>query len=172
MARPHNLQTRYSEEEVERGLQTVALVGGNCAEASRRLDMPEETLRVWAKEMHADRYREIRTELVPQIHAKVAQDSEDLALSLAEAEKQTLEQFMGQIEELDPKDTTTALRNLTVSKGINVEKAQLGRDRPTAIVQQRELAYVRAALQQLGVLVNGTAEEDQPQITDAEVVDR
>jgi hypothetical protein len=72
------LERNWTPEDVERGLGTLALYGGNAAEAHRRLKaeglpIPESTLKHWRTTLHVDRYSHIRAELAPKVQARAAE---------------------------------------------------------------------------------------------------
>jgi hypothetical protein len=82
------LERNWTPEDVERGLGTLALYGGNAAEAHRRLKaeglpIPESTLKHWRTTLHADRYSHIRAELAPKVQARAAELCEDESLEQA-----------------------------------------------------------------------------------------
>ena len=53
---------KYSDEDMERGLQALVEAGGNCAEASRKTDIPATTLRGWKAKQFADEFVQLRRE--------------------------------------------------------------------------------------------------------------
>ncbi|HUW94563.1 MAG TPA: hypothetical protein VMW58_02150 [Anaerolineae bacterium] len=54
--------SRYTDEDIERGLQALVETGGNAAEASRRTEIPATTLRGWKATKFRDEFVEVRRE--------------------------------------------------------------------------------------------------------------
>lgn len=145
---PRPPKGRYSEEEIERGLLTIALVAGNTRRAARELKaqghpVPRTTLSSW-QDIHADRLAELRRDVVPQIQARMAQQSEDLAERQVEAQHKAIDRFLIKVAELGPRDAASAVRDMAVSRAVNIDKAQLLRGQPTEIVQHDVQADIRA----------------------------
>jgi len=161
----------YGEEEIEHGLMAVALCAGNTAEATRQLALDgvrisRSTLDRWTRTSHAERYLALRAELVPKVHAKIAEECEDMARRLAEVERETVEKFQQELPSLKASEAAGAVRNITTSKGINVDKAAAYRGRPTAIVEHRPSEEIMRELERFAIEkperkpdVEGTAEE-------------
>lgn len=157
---------RYKPEEIERGLAAVAVWGGNTRRAARQLkaaglSIPRETLRGWIETVHSERYAELRTELVPRIHAKIAEESEDLARREAELAHKVLDRLETELPDIPARDLPGALRNLDTGKAINVEKSLLTRSQPTVIVGRQSPDELWRQLKRIApqLFVEGTAEE-------------
>jgi hypothetical protein len=149
----------YSEEEIERGLVEVAMCAGNTRRAHRQLEargltIPRETLKDWTTRHHLARYEEVRLEVLPRVHAKLAQESEDLAREYAAAEHAALDRFRAELPNLRAADAASAVRNLATSRGISLDKAHVLRGRPSSIVERRDPAEIVDALARLGVTVS------------------
>lgn len=155
-------RSHYTLEQVEKGLHALATLGTG-SKASEVTGIPERTLQSW-RSVHADRYHQIRQEVLPAIHARMAVDSEDLALEWAALERRGLTDLQDTWDELKPADKSAALRNATVSRGISVDKALLLRGQPTSIVKHDVSADIRALVTAgIADVVEGTAEEVQGQ---------
>jgi hypothetical protein len=155
---------RYSDEEIDRGLVALALHAGNRRAASEALaregvEIPQDTLRHWL-ERKRDRYDELRTELLPRIRERIAQQSEDLAQAYAEKELELLAGLKD--EPMKPSDRASVIRNLSTSRGISVDKAMAMRGMPTQIVEHRTADHTWAKLKEMGLVVDSTAEELDP----------
>ncbi len=162
---------KYSEEDIERGLHALALSGGNASRAQRQLKaegltIPASTLEGWRKNTHADRYATIRYQVIPQIHAKLAEESEDLAAEYAKLELETIARFRKELPNLKASEAAGAARNIATSRAIAVDKASLLRGRPTTIVEHKTVEESLRKLAALGVIdvdyVDGTADELPP----------
>ena len=86
-----------------------------------------------ASDLHAERYRQIHREVMPAVYDRIAERSEALVDELADLEGQFARQMRRQGPELAPRDTAGALRNISVSKAVNIDKASLIRGRPNEI---------------------------------------
>jgi hypothetical protein len=160
---------RYTEEEIERGLEALAVCGGSTRRASRELaarglEIPHPTLQDW-KTLHADRYQRMRDEVVPRIHGKLAEESEDLAREYGEVEREAIAILRERLPELRPHEGGNALRNLATSRAISIDKASVLRGRPTRITEHRSADEILEKWRKLGVIepnevVDGTVEED------------
>jgi crotonobetainyl-CoA:carnitine CoA-transferase CaiB-like acyl-CoA transferase len=152
---------RHTPATVDRALSAYILCGNNSEQAHRLLvsygDKPVPTgrcIRDWA-EQHADRLHELREELHPQIAKKIASDAEALALKLAEAETLITERLLVAVEagSLPDKELSGALRNVTTSKALQVDKLSSPlRGRPTVIHGNTDPAETLANLaRKLGI---------------------
>jgi hypothetical protein len=72
----HRRGSPYSDREIERGLVATALASGNARRAARMLErqgltVPATTLYRWRLETFANRYEEIRQEMLPRLRAQL-----------------------------------------------------------------------------------------------------
>jgi hypothetical protein len=169
---PDSAKSAYTEAEIEEGLTAVAFCSGNTRRAARELQatgtraIPRDTLNNWVRGKHRARYERIVEEILPTIYAGIAQRSEDLATRMAEVEEELLERVKARADELKPHEAASSLRNVTVAKAVNIDKAGLIRGRPTEIGEERTLVEVARALERFEGIVKintevleGTAEE-------------
>jgi hypothetical protein len=118
---------RYSEEEITRGLAAVAYWNGNTRRASKALkeqglDIPRSTLQGWLT-TRQDRYGQVRTELVPKIHARAAEQHMDLAQAQIELSREFMDRMRAEKDNIPPRDLSTFQRNLDTGSGIHTDKA-------------------------------------------------
>lgn len=151
-AKPKRLMRRYTEEDVQRGLTQLALCNGNHAHAHDDLatqghDIPAETLRSWAKNQHAHQYEQIRSDLVPRIHARIATQHEDVARQALEAQALAIQLTHQQLASGNAKQPSTIARDLGTVAGISTDKANLQRGRPTHITEHRDIAGILRSLE-------------------------
>jgi hypothetical protein len=128
----------YSVEDVETALTLLAFHCGNARKTSQALEaagqpVRESTLKFWRSDRFAERYRQIENEELPRRYARIAERCESMADQAADMEEELLEQMPRQAPELSPRDTAGALRNVSVSKAVNLDKAALACGRPTEI---------------------------------------
>ena len=169
-----NNKNKYSPEEIERGLYALARVNGNTQRASRELKeqgqgIPESTLRLWKAKTHADRYARIREEVIPTIYQRHADKFHELVAIESNIAEQIARELESKIDQLDPRDLATALRNLEVSKSLNFDKASIADGRPTVITEKRDLGDIVRALKAKGIeveVIEGEAEALPPATED------
>lgn len=166
------VQRSYSLEEVEAGLSALAIWHGNGRQAARvlkeqGLEIPERTLYDWRK-THADRLAELQEQIVPKVREKLAQQFEVIGMRSAELTLKSLEKYDDKLDGLEARDLAGAIRNISTTGAIGVDKASLLRGLPTEIRQtdSAEDILKRLAQKHPGMFVEGTAEE----IREAEVV--
>lgn len=143
----------YTSEEIERGLSAVALTQGNTRRAAAALKqaglpIPRTTLQEWVTNTHRDRYAVIANEELPHVYNRIAEGNEALAERLLKIEDQAagkLEHAL-KADDLSPNEISTSLRNLSVSKGIAVDKASVIRGRPTEIREERSFAELARSI--------------------------
>jgi hypothetical protein len=125
---PGRTRRRYGAEEIELGLRAVALANGNTTKASRELakqgkKIPARTLWGWKREDHIERYRQIQTEVVPEIHARIAEQSDALALQAGELEADLIKRLQKVAPDVPAKDLSRAVRDVATSRKVSVEKS-------------------------------------------------
>ena len=166
---------KYDTEQIERGLQQLALCDGNAAMAHRRLQalgqptIPRTTLTGWLTS-HADRYAEIQREIVPLIREGIARQNEALIIREGEIEGKLVERLdkrlEGEPDAIPARDLPGAVRNLAVARGVNTDKASTLRGQPTEITEhRRDFVEIQRALEAKGIsveIVEGTAKELPP----------
>jgi hypothetical protein len=159
------LKRSYTAEQVEAGLQALAIADGNHRLASRLLaeheqDIPAATLYHWKIDKAAD-YEQIKATILPQIREKMAAESEALAVAYAHMERETLERLNARIDELKPGELAQVATRIATSRGISVDKASVLRGMPTEITEHRNADELlrKLSTQLPGLIVEGTAEE-------------
>lgn len=163
---------KYTEEQRELALTTLARFNGNATRASKALGgYPErQTLRKW-KKLHHARYLELQQEVIPQIRAAQAERAAELARKEATVEEEALALLRDNLVKLDPRDLGGALRNVATSKGINLthmDKLQAPPERPAD--NANNLVEAIAKLERMGVITVAGKEPDV-QVPDAEIVE-
>jgi hypothetical protein len=141
----------YTDEEIERGLDAVAICSGNTRRAAallkrQGLPIPRSTLRSWAAELHAYRYQQIHHERLPAIYERIAERSEALAEDAADLEDQLLRQVKANAKGLRADQAAGALRNVSVAKAVNIDKASVIRGRPTEITAHADVSELLKGL--------------------------
>lgn len=111
--------SKYTDEDIERGLQALAESGGNATAASKACGIPERTLRDWKRTKFADEFAEVRRE-----------KRTDFISAVWETAKDALQQVKDKL-----KDTTA--KEAAVITGIMIDKALLLGGEPTEITEQR-----------------------------------
>lgn len=131
--------TKWNDTELERGLQALVLADGRSKKAAERLaaagePIPERTLREW-RNVHAERYAELEADRDAWTAARMADESEWLAAGYAEGEARLLRNILArpdeELQKLSPNVLAQAARNLSISRGVSIDKANELRRRPT-----------------------------------------
>lgn len=166
----------YSEQDVERALQCRAICA-SAGETSQALNaefglsIPERTISEWVSKTHRDRYEQIRADIAPKLHAAIASEMEDLAVKIAQVERDAVERVEAQIKSMDGKDAAIALKSLSAARASATDKALVLRGKPNHITSAGEPSDIYARLKALGYeirveeAVDGSAED----IPDAEL---
>ncbi len=120
-------QRTYSVEDIDRGLAAVAYFDGNTRRAhaalkQQGLTIPRSTILDWTN-TRQDRYIELRDKLLPQIHAKVAEEHQELARTNMEVERATLERIRQELPNIAPRDLANVARNVATGAGIHQDKS-------------------------------------------------
>ena len=159
---------RYTQEQIDYGLAVVALFAGSGEKASEELakegkPIPKSTLQAWKN--HPDgRYDRVCKLVQDKLADKIAARAESVAIAAADVELKILERIDQTYGSLDAKDLPGALRNVTTTKSLNVEKVvNPFRGRPSHITETRDATQLLASLaRKLGLAaetVEGTATE-------------
>jgi hypothetical protein len=112
-------------------------------------------LQGWVTEVRAERYKQIHSELLPAIYDRIAERSEALAEDAADLEEQLLRQVKRTAKGLRPDQAAGALRNVSVAKAVNLDKAFVIRGRPTQITAHADVTDLLKTLsQRYGDVVN------------------
>jgi transposase-like protein len=143
---------KFSVEEKERAL-TALVLASSSVQAEEVTGIPARTLRQWKTEL-ADDYERIRSDMAPEIAKRVASDAEALARDIAEVERRLLARFDdATIASLPARDVSTSLRNLSVSKGLQIDKISSPlRERPSHVNHTADFEEIINKLgRQLGI---------------------
>jgi hypothetical protein len=155
--------SRYTDAETELGLRALAIASGNARKASsllarQNIEIPRTTLQMWAHELYRERYRQIKRDVMPAIYERIAEHSERIVEDLGDLEDRLVQQMREQASELSPRDTAGALRNVSVSKAINIDKASLVRGRPTEISATADVTELLKSPSRFGEIVKVNSE--------------
>lgn len=165
-------QTSYTDEEVERGIFALVMASGNTRRASRTLAarglrVPHQTLHDWRHHTHPERYERMQRQTYPAIQARMAEQMEELLQAQIDLEWKLVEKLDSEVDDLRPGEAAGALRNIAVTKAINVDKSSLLRGAPTEIVEHHDVAAIIEKLKRLGV-VRVISEQEEPVDADSE----
>jgi hypothetical protein len=134
--------------------------------------IPAETLRYWAETSHKDRYLQIRNEVVPAIHAKLAAELEDTARHALERTNTAMDVAGDELQAAETADTLedrarrlnmantagTLARNLATIGGITAQHVRPMRDMPTAVVEHRTADQALKRLRAIQATIEGTCQ--------------
>lgn len=158
--------TTYSPEDVDRGLLALAIHGA-ATRAATALEqqghhIPERTLADW-RTRHADRYHEIANQHARRVEDVIVQQARDAALMAGALEQDLMHRLATKAGELEAKDLANSVKNVTTTKGINVDKFLTLTGRPNHVTEHRNADELLRKLDALKVhAIQGEATE-QPQ---------
>jgi hypothetical protein len=138
-------------------LTTLALYDGSAARAARKLEqigqpVPRATLEDWRDHRRAEQYAKIRDETAPAIQRQIAAQWEDSARRAVQLQERALARVEEELPNIPPRDLPGALRNISTTAAISIDKVMLARERPLPQTQgQRTLEELTRALVGLGV---------------------
>src|SRR3954470_21036823 len=142
---------RYAREVIERALYEVAFQAGNTRKAQQALaalgiHVPYRTMHDWVRGRFRNRYQEIATQATDELRERIARDTIDLAAG----EKEALRQTLAGLADLNAVEASMVLRNLSTSKGINLDQEGKLRGRAGVVVDHRGFEDLAEALLRLG----------------------
>lgn len=154
---------RYTDAEKRAALTALILDGGNTERTGPTLRIPAATLRTWRTE-DPELYEQMRTDLAPQVAERIASDAEAFARELMGVERALAQKVADSIDDLKPSEAAGALRNISTSKALQLDKvASPLRGRPTHIVQAQDAGQALLEMgRRLGFTIESTAEEIKP----------
>jgi hypothetical protein len=140
---------RYGESEVERGLLALASENGRAVRASELLrkdglKIPSRTLGEWRRKVYADRYEQVRDEILPRVRAESAAEHRALERSQLELSTMLVEHLKSEVPTMETRDKINALGKSDIGTGIHAEKAQLLDGEPTHRVGRNPDEILRA----------------------------
>jgi hypothetical protein len=174
---PEKLPARhYSDrEKIDQALLALVVTGGNASAAHTQLEaaginVPRRTLQDW-RTRHAQRYQQLQDQYGPQLEQQIVRNTRERISALDALEGDVIQKLHEDLDSLEAKDKANALKSITTSKAINVDKLLTLTNRPSVIVSNQsaddleaEIASIkRELLQEFGI--------DPTTITDADVVD-
>jgi hypothetical protein len=93
----------------------------------------------WAR-TRPEQYEEVVREILPRVNEVVAADCISVARLAADAEVETLKRYHEVLPQLPARDVPGALRNVSTTKGINIQRARELRGEPTVIRHEKQSA--------------------------------
>lgn len=134
--------SRYVDHEIELALRHVAINNGNTRRASRELaasgiKVPHQTLYSWYTRHHAERYAEIRKEVMPSVKAWAETKHMDVMSNALDAVNEYVDRARNDLKELPARDVPGGARNLATVAGISGEQASKLRGEATSIIEHR-----------------------------------
>lgn len=172
---PGGRPSSYTEEQIRRGLLTVAKHGGSGENASKELrsqglPIPASTLNTWRTRTHPDLYQEIHATYGREIEANLVSRFREVAIAATEASLEAVNVARQQLLKGEAKDPAGAARNLATTAAINTDKLYLVTDRPTEVRADRGASEILNALANRLGLTSGsdnTQETQQPATIDS-----
>ncbi len=141
---------KYDAAEQQRSLMTLAFCNGNAKRAAKALandvGVSRRQLTRWRDEHRKD-YEQIRRDIMPAIREQAAESLMETVDELSDLESNLIQRNKAAVNKLRPAELSGALRNASVSKGINLDKAKDLREsdappEPTRTFEQ-DIAFLR-----------------------------
>lgn len=145
----------YTEFDIERGLRAVVTCNGNCNRASKLLNargtpIGRQVLRMWMVRDHPERYEQIRSELIPQVQAAMAEEHMELAKLEMDVSRKLSERLRENADDIEVKNLPAASKAMSVSAAVHTDKARELNERPTVRVEF-DVTGILKELRTLGV---------------------
>ena len=146
---PRRIET---SDDITHCLETVALFNGNVTRAARNLTedgwKTDRFALLRLREKHPDVYERVQDALV----IRQADKSDENAYRMAAITGKLLDRLENNPDEIEIKDIPAAARNLSTARGIEIDKSNVLRGRPSIITEQRDASQImRALASRLGV---------------------
>lgn len=130
---------RYTPEQTDIILRTLALNGGNSEAAHEQLkaegiDIAAVTLRAWRNTTHAGRYQDICLQIAPEIEKLVVQRSAEIQRRALDVSLKAIDAAEQQLADGKAKDPAATAKNLALTHGIITDKSLTLQGRPSSIV--------------------------------------
>jgi hypothetical protein len=157
---------RFTEDDVNAGLKTLILHGGNVKQTVEALGeegvlVKNAELRYWRDVAFPTRYYALRKELSAEVGEEVAGRAMEKAIVADDAESLFIEKAVEKADDISPDRLTAAARDMSQVKAQNIEKAQLLRNKPTQIQETRDTAELLNVLRKLGILTGDPRDNTQ-----------
>jgi hypothetical protein len=157
---------RHDPQTIDRALIGIVLAGGNCARAARELELPIRVVQSW-KDKHSARIAELERDHLPEIRKRTIADSSAFVLRVLQTEEKLRGRVDENVDTMTGREAAQAMRDLSVSKGISIDKELLLRGEPTVILSKPDPERTLKQLAEtFGIIVDSTAEDitDQPEL--------
>lgn len=167
----------FTAEDVTFALQLLAYNNTRFRPTSAQLEtdygisIHPNTLRKWVSSLFVEKYVEIQNQLANKLNEKIGNTLVDATDKAIQAQHIALDETINKLEDSDViKDMTPAGLSLTAKNmsdvaSKNIEKTQLIREKPTAIVSHKNPDEALKILEELGLM----KKDEEP--VDAEVVE-
>jgi hypothetical protein len=157
--------SRFTTQEVEGALLTLAINGGNTESAAKQLnaagvDVSARTLRDWRTKVYPRLYANMFTRHRALIQDQVVNDALANAAFAGQAVRLGLEETLRKLEAGEVRDPSSAGKNAAIIQGISVEKAALLSGLPTVRVEHTQADEIMRAIRARVGFLDGEAEEE------------
>jgi HPt (histidine-containing phosphotransfer) domain-containing protein len=167
---PRGKFRKYTPEQVRLGLLTLLRFSSpqrasEFLTSEYNLEVSPSLLTKWRRQVHVELYHDLAAEYHQIFEKAGAAEAEDVVRRATELEQRLMDKIEENLDALPARDLANALRNVSTTKGINLERiASPLRGRATGIIQHQSAKEIEQRLLERGVLVEGEA-------VDAEVVE-
>jgi hypothetical protein len=161
--------SKFTTEQVDGALLTLAMLGGSTEKAGKELraagmNVTSRTLREWREKLYPGRYRDLCQRHARDIEGVIVRGSRAIAVRADEVTMLALEKARAQLKAGEARDPASVARNAAVTKAVNIDKMMLLEGRPTQVTEHRDAdELMRAIRARVTVL-------DKEAAIDAEVI--
>jgi hypothetical protein len=160
---------KHSPEDIDAALLAFAATGGNASRASRLLkergiDVSTSTVTKWAERTYPDRYMQIAATHGAELDRVLAEQARGIAMRASEVERLAIDNTEEALKAGEVKDPSAVARNMSVTKGIAVDKTLVLTGRPAQIVEHRSAADLIKKLEKLGIVDSTAVEEEHEEL--------
>lgn len=154
----------FSATVVDTALLTIAMCGGNLAQAARELKAKDISVSAgalgkWRGELYPNRYRALCEKHRQQIEGVVLATAREISLRALRVTQAGIELEAERMKSGEVRDAAGSTRNMATAFGIVTDKVLLLEGRPTQIHEARTPDDIMRGLQAKG-FVDSTAEDD------------
>ena len=140
----------YDREAITRALTVLAFQNGNLNRTKRKLQEmgwpapTVQTLKAWS-ERHADIYEDAKSRHMEMFASEADEVVRDSVTFMQQATRRLIEN----VDEMELKDLSNAMRNSSVAMGVVFDKSQMAKGQPTARIEINDAAAILRELNEL-----------------------
>jgi hypothetical protein len=144
--------TKYTAEQVTRGLMMMVVWNGNQTEARKSLiaedglDVPASTLKSWCTTSHRDQYEQLRAQYAPELEEQLVKAYRTVASRAVAVQMKAVEEAEKRLDrgaDTDPARTAASLAKVSQT---STDKLMSLTGRPAVITEDRSMNEILRSL--------------------------